>query len=52
MVISSCHSNQNLYWADKVKNVHNLHPTIYPCNKFHEKKHAVFKLLQDPRFPL
>ena len=42
IVTSSCHSNQSVYWAENVKNVHNLHPTIYPCCKFHEKRTCSF----------
>ena len=47
METSVCHdSNQNFGQINKIKNVHNVHLTIYPSIKFDEKNLAVFKLSQ------
>ena len=45
VVTSSCHSNQSLYWADKLKQCAYSPPTIYPCSKFHEKTTCIFEAI-------
>ena len=53
MVTSSFHNNQSLYWAHKVKKMC-IFSTLLSIHvaSFMRKEHAVFKLLQDPLFPM
>ena len=46
MVTSSCHSNQSLYWADKLKQC----AYSPPCSKFHVKKTCIFEVTAGSAF--
>ena len=49
-VTSSCHSNQNFYQADKLKQYAYSPPDYLSCSKFHEKTTRIFEVIAGSAF--